>query len=303
MRQFTRRQFVKSAATGLALWPAVPRLLTAAAADASAAFAGSDVVPLGKTGIRVSRLAQGTGYNGYNRSSAQTRQGKDACDRLLRHSIDQGVTFMDMADLYGSHPFVKDVIKDLPRDKFVLLTKIWPRKENWVTPSGGARQELDRYRRELGTERVDICLIHCMTNDRWTDEYKGICDELSELKDRGVVGAVGVSCHDFGALKVASEHPWVDVIFARINHKGGKEYACDAPVEDLTAVLKTARANGKAVVGMKIFGAGKLVKPEEKDASLQYVFKHGLVDAITIGMMNPSEVDDTLQHMSQVRAS
>jgi 1-deoxyxylulose-5-phosphate synthase len=304
MRQLTRRQFVQSAASGLALVPAVPRLLAAAApAEAAPGFAGSDVVPLGKTGIRVSRLALGTGFNGYRRSSAQTRQGKEAFDRLLRRGLDQGLTFIDMADLYGSHPFVKDVIKDLPRDKFQLLTKIWPRQESWNTPSGGARQELDRFRRELGTERVEVCLIHCMTNDRWTEEYKGIRDELSELKDRGVVGAVGVSCHDFGALKVAAKDPWVDVIFARINYKGGREFSCDAPVAELTALLKQARASGKAIVGMKIFGAGKLIQPEEKDASLRYVFQQGLVDAITIGMMNPAEVDDTLQHMSQVRAA
>jgi predicted aldo/keto reductase-like oxidoreductase len=110
-----------------------------------------------------------------------------------------------------------------------------------------------------------------------------------------------VSCHDFGALKVASAHPWVDVIFARINHKGGKDYACDAAVEDVSAVLKTARQNGKAIVGMKIFGAGKLVKPDEKDASLNYVFQNNLVDAITIGMLNTEEVDDALKRMSQVR--
>jgi predicted aldo/keto reductase-like oxidoreductase len=283
--------------------PLLPALLRAAPAASPAGFAGTDIVPLGKTGIRVSRLAQGTGYNGYNHSSAHTRQGKELFDRLLRHSIDEGITFLDMADLYGSHPFVKDVIKDLPREKFVLLSKLWPRKETWVTPSGGAKAELDRYRQELGTDRIDVCLIHCMTNEQWPEEYKRIRDELSELKDKGVVGAVGVSCHDFGALKVASEHPWVDVIFARINHKGGKEYACDAPVEQLNAVLKAARSRGKAVVGMKIFGAGKLVKPEEKDASLKYVFREGLVDAITVGMLKPEEVDDTLQRMSQVRAA
>lgn len=303
MSHFTRRQFVKAAAAGLGLLPAVPRWLPAAPAEGPARFAGTDMVPLGKTGIKVSRLAQGTGYNGYNHTSAHTRQGKDAFDRLLRHSIDEGIRFIDMADLYGSHSFVKDVIKDRPRDKFVLLSKLWPRKETWVTPSGGAKEELDRYRRELGTDRVDVCLIHCMQNDQWTDEYKRVRDELSELKDRGVVGAVGVSCHDFGALKVASEHPWVDVIFARINYKGGEEYACDAPVEQLTTVLKTARGNGKAIVGMKIFGAGKLTKPEEKDESLRFVFTNGLVDAITVGMLNPGEVDDTLKRMGQVRVA
>jgi 1-deoxyxylulose-5-phosphate synthase len=115
-----------------------------------------------------------------------------------------------------------------------------------------------------------------------------------------VVRAVGVSCHDIGALRVAASHPWVDVIFGRVNYKGGKQYACDASVDEVAHVLKTARANGKAVVGMKIFGAGKLVKPEEKDASLKYVFNEGLVDAVTIGMLNPEEVDDTLNRMSAV---
>lgn len=302
MRHCHRRQFLKTSIAGAGLM-AMPGLLHAAPATAVEGFLGSDIVPLGKTGIKVSRLAQGTGFNGYNHSSAHTRQGKAAFDRLLHHSLDQGVTFIDMADLYGSHPFVKDVVKGLPRDKYVLLSKIWPRKENWVTPSGGATQEIDRFRQELGVERIDVCLIHCMLNDQWPSEYERIRDELSEMKDKGAVGAVGVSCHDFGALKVAAEHPWVDVIFARINHKGGTEYSCDASVEEVSAVLKQARHNGKAIVGMKIFGAGKLIKPEEKAASLEYVFRNDLVDAITVGMLNTDEVDDTLKHMSEVTAA
>lgn len=202
---------------------AMPGLLHAAPATAVEGFLGSDIVPLGKTGIKVSRLAQGTGFNGYNQ--------------------------------------------------------------------------------ELAVERIDVCLIHCMLNDRWPSEYKLIRDELSEMKDKGAVRAVGVSCHDFGALKVAAEHPWVDVIFARINHKGGEEYSCDASAEEVSAVLKQARHNGKAIVGMKIFGAGKLIKPEEKAASLEYVFRNDLVDAITVGMLNTDEVDDTLKHMSEVTAA
>jgi len=303
MSPFSRRQFLQASVAGAGLVPVFPAFLRAAPADQPVTFAGTDIVPLGKTGIRVSRLAQGTGYSGYNHSSAHTRQGKELFDRLLRHSIAEGITFLDMADLYGSHPFVKDVIKGLPREKFVLLSKLWPRKETWVTPSGGAKAELDRYRQELGTDRIDVCLIHCMQNEKWPEEFKRIRDELSELKEKGVVRAVGVSCHDFGALKVASEHPWVDVIFARINYRGGQDYACDAPVEQLSTVLKAARSRGKAIVGMKIFGAGKLVKPEEKDASLKFVFTQGLVDAITVGMLKPEEVDDTLKRMSQVRAA
>ena len=138
-----------------------------------------------------------------------------------------------------------------------------------------------------------------MQNGKWADAYERIRDGLSELKQKGMVRAVGVSCHDLGALKVAATHPWTDVIFARINNKG-KEAAMDASVEEVTEVLKLARKNGKAIVGMKIFGAGALVKPEQKDASLNYVFKNNLVDAITIGMLKPEEVDDTLSRMSKI---
>lgn len=300
MRHCTRRRFLQTSLAGAGLLATAPALLSGAQPTVAGSFKGSDIVELGKTGIKASRLAQGTGYNGYDRSSEHTRQGKKAFDQLVRHSLDQGINFFDMADLYGSHPFVKEIIKDLPRDKYTLLTKIWPRKEKWVTPSGGASEEIDRFRKELGVEQIDVCLIHCMTNDQWPTEYARIRDELSELKTKQTVRAVGVSCHDFGALKVAAESPWVDLIFARVNHKGGPEYSCDASAEEIAKVLKQARQNGKAIVGMKIFGAGKLVQPEEKAASLKFVFENELVDAITVGMLNPQQVDDTLKHMAQV---
>ncbi len=303
MRQFNRRQFIQASFATAGLLATSLGRLPAAEPTASVSCKGTDLVPLGRTGLKVTRLAQGTGYNGFNHSSEQTRRGKQAFDRLARHSLDQGIAFFDMADLYGSHPFVKDVIKGLPRDKFTLLSKIWPHKESWVTPSGGAKAEVDRFRKELDTDWLDVCLIHCMQSAQWPDEFERIRDDLSELKQKKIVRAVGVSCHDLGALKVASQHPWVDVIFARINHKGGSQYVCDGSVEEVSAVLKTARANGKAVVGMKIFAAGKFAKqPDEKDASLKYVFTNRLVDAITVGMLTTDEVDDTLQRMSGVKA-
>ena len=298
MLRQNRRTFLKTTMTGAGLLMTMPRLAWAAE-EHPMAHSATDRVPLGKTGIKVSLLAQGTGYNGYNRSSEHTRMGKEKFEYLLRHSLDEGVNFLDMADLYGSHPFVKEAVKSLPRDKYVLLSKIWPRKESWVTPSGGAVEELNRFRKELGADMVDIVLIHCMTDSKWANQYEKIRDELSELKQKGAVRAVGVSCHDHGALKVAATHPWVDVILARINHKGGGEYSMDDTVEEVTKTLKIARANGKAIVGMKIFGAGKLVKPEEKDASLKYVLGNHLVDAMTIGMLSAEQVDDSITRINK----
>jgi 1-deoxyxylulose-5-phosphate synthase len=302
MQTLSRRDFIRTSLAGAGLVAAASAEVCLAQPGAPASFKGTDRVTLGKTGIKASRLAQGTGYNGYNRSSAHTRAGKESFDRLVRHSLDQGISFMDMADLYGSHPFVKDVLKGLRRENYTLLSKIWPRKESWVTPSGGAKEELDRFRKELDVEMIDIVLIHCMTNDKWAAEHERVRDELSELKQKGVVRAVGVSCHDFGALKVACEHPWVDVVLARINHKGGSKFSMDGSAEEVSALLKKARQSGKAVLGMKIFGAGAFAKDAaEKAASLKHVFTSGVVDAITVGMLKPEEVDDTLQLMAQVQ--
>jgi aryl-alcohol dehydrogenase-like predicted oxidoreductase len=299
VQDYSRRQFLATALAGAGVVMAQSGLLAGAEArKTSGKQRATDIVALGPTGIKATRLAHGTGWNGGARSSAHTRLGEKAFTQLLRHSIDQGVAFIDTADLYGAHPYVGTALKSVPRDKYILSSKIWPRKEYWNSPSGGAKEEVDRFRKELNTDVLDICLIHCMTDAEWPKEFERIRDELSELKQKGVVRAVGVSCHDVGALKVAAAHPWVDVFIARINNVG-KEAEMDASPDEVAPILKQARANGKVVIGMKLFGAGKLTKPEQKDASLKYVFQNQLVDAVTIGMMKPKEVDDTIQRVNK----
>ena len=204
--------------------------------------------------------------------------------------------------MYGTHPFMRNAMKGVDRDKYAVLSKIWTRKAKWNQPSGGARAEVERFRKEMDSDILDICLIHCMVKADWTEREKRVRDELSELKQKGIVRAVGVSCHSHDALKTAATHPWTDVILARINHKGGREFKMDGSVEDITKTLKLARANGKAVIGMKIFSEGVLKTPEEKDASLKYVLNSGAVDAITIGMRKPEEVDDSISRIASALA-
>ena len=296
---FSRRRLIAGALAGIGAAAIRPGWLKAAEANQSMRRSGATaIVTLGKTGIKTSRLAQGTGYNGTGRSSEHTRLGMKAFTKLIRHSLDQGICFMDMADLYGSHQYVRAALEGVPRDKYTILTKIWTRKAYWNSPSGGAKEEVNRFRRELNTDVIDICLMHCMTNANWPEENKRVCDELDELKQQGTVRAVGVSCHDLGALKVAATHPWTDVILSRINNVGKSAYM-DGTVEEVVSVLKQAKANGKVVIGMKIFGAGKLVTPEAKDASLKFVTENKLVDAMTVGMLSTEQVDDTIMRLNK----
>jgi len=297
----SRRQFLGTALAGAGILAAEPAWLAAKEGRAGAKSRATDLVTLGRTGIKATRLAQGTGWNGGGRSSEHSRLGITAFTELIRRGVDQGIAFFDTADLYGSQPYLGTALKGVPRDRYILMSKLWPRKEYWNSPSGGAKEEVNRFRKELNTEVLDICLIHCMTDGEWPSTFERIRDELSELKQKGVVRAVGVSCHDHEALKVAAAHPWVDVVLARINNVG-KGAAMDLPPAEVAPVLKQARANGKVVLGMKLFGAGAIAKPEQKDASLSYVFQNQLVDAVTIGMMRPKEVDDTIRRLNRALA-
>jgi len=298
-RDCSRRRFLGAALAGAGALAAGSQWLSSAPAMAAGGKrSATDIVTLGRTGIKVSRLAQGTGYNGTGRSSAHTRLGEKEFDRLIHHGLDRGITFMDMADLYGSHAYVRHALDSKSRDKIAYLSKIWPETQYWNAYSGGAKAEIDRFRRELNTDVIDVCLLHCMRNGNWADDHERARDELDELKDKGAVRAVGVSCHDLGALKVAATHPWVDVILARINNVG-REAAMDASVEEVVPVLKQARANGKVILGMKLFGAGALTSPKQKDASLKFVFENNLVDAITVGMLSIEQIDDTIARMNK----
>ncbi|UCF35778.1 MAG: aldo/keto reductase [Acidobacteriota bacterium] len=295
MKKLTRRDFVKRSAV---VGAAIGSVVQGHAAPTAFLPAATDRVELGKTGITASRIAMGTGFQGWNRSSSQVRLGKEGFIHLVRHGLDQGLNFYDMADLYGSHNFMGAALKEIPRDKVVLLSKVWFAEGGGMEATDRAIPSVDRFRKELGTEMIDICLIHCVTDSKWPSQLARMRDELDELKQKGVIRATGVSCHDFGALKVAAQDPWVDVIFARINNQAKVMDHKDP--NEIAAILKQARANGKAVVGMKIFGAGQLVEQHQRDASLRWVWGNKLIDAMTIGFEKEAQVQDTVDHLSRV---
>src|SRR5437870_12877042 len=210
-------------------------------------FSATDTVTLGKTGIQTSRLAMGTGTVGSGHHSHQTVLGVKGLSELLLNGYDHGLRFFDAADSYGSHPHVAEALKHVPRDKVTVLTKSWARDP------AGMRADLDRFRKELGTDHIDIFLMHCLAEGDWTERYKGVMDVLSEAKQKGIIRAHGCSCHSIEALRAAAASPWVEVDLARINPIGAQ---MDADPATVIPVLKQMKASGKAVVGMKILGAG-----------------------------------------------
>jgi len=249
----------------------------------------SDTVTLGKTGIRTSRLAMGTGTNGIGHHSRQTDQlGVAGLSALLRNGYDNGLRFFDLADAYGSHPHAADALKHVPRDKVTVMTKSWSRDPSEM------KADIDRFRRELGTEYLDIVLMHCLTDGDWTEKYRGVMDVLSEAKQKGIIRAHGCSCHSIEALRAAAKSPWVEVDLVRTNPIGSH---MDADPETVAAVIREMRAAGKGIIGMKILGQGDM--RNRQDDALKYALSMGLVDAFTIGAENKAEQMDLIARIGR----
>lgn len=315
MTEFNRRRFLGTTA-GVAAWGATqPLRAVAVAEDAATAVSSSGnarppappIIKLGKTGIEMSRLGQGTGVHGGNRQSDQTRMGFTKLIDLMHHAYDRGIRFFDLADLYGTHVYFREALKSMDRSKLAILTKMWWRYDGPEDQTGSperrqmARTALERFRHELATDYLDIVLLHCLMKEGWDKQMQPYMEVLNEEKAKGRVRAVGCSCHDFKAMQTAAASPWVDVILARINMKGGKEVMMDGSREEVEGVLRTARQNGKAVIGMKIFGEGRLA--DQRDACMKYAQESGLLDAMTIGFHKADQIDDvlTLMHKYPVK--
>ncbi|MGA1987781.1 MAG: aldo/keto reductase [Candidatus Sulfotelmatobacter sp.] len=284
-----RREFlVRSATAAGAVWLSSKSILASLAnATLPTKFAASDTVTLGSTGIKTSRLAMGTGTVGSEHHSHQTALGVKGLSDLLLNGYDHGLRFFDAADSYGSHPHVAEALKHVPRDKVTVLTKSWSRDANTM------RADLDRFRRELGTDYLDVCLMHCVTEADWTDRYRGAMDVLSEAKQKGIIRAHGCSCHSIEALRAAAKSPWVEIDLARINPIGA---IMDADPATVVGVLKEMKTAGKAVVGMKILGQGAL--RTRQDEAIKYALSLGVLDAFTIGAESKQEQEDLIRRIA-----
>jgi aryl-alcohol dehydrogenase-like predicted oxidoreductase len=243
-----------------------------------------ETVDFGRTGLRVSRLGFGTGTNGWSNRSDQTALGIDGLADLLCLAHEHGVTFWDAADQYGSHPHVARALQSVRRDSVVIATKVWSRTAKRVT------RDIERFLRELGTDVLDVVLLHSMMRSDWPRRHAGMMEALSRAKEQGKVRAVGVSCHGLGALRAAAQTDWVEVVLARINHAGvnmdGEPSATAVVIEDMYNA-------GKAVYGMKVLGCGQLAN--DVRAAMAYVFQLGTVYSVSIGMISREQVIENVK--------
>lgn len=252
---------------------------------------GTDQVTLGRSGVRPSLLGIGSGTRG---GREQLDLGQNGFTALVRHALDRGIRFIDTADMYSTHLFVRFALQGVPRDKYFIQTKT-----RALHPEV-AKADIDRFRRELKVDRIDSLLMHCMTKSSWPQDMRPVMDALQEAKHKGRIGAVGVSCHGWDPLAASPACDWIDVQLARINPFGT---AMDGTPEQVAGVLKKLHDQGRGVLGMKIFGETGLKSRAERLESLKYVLGLGSVDAFTIGFSTPQQIDETLELIEQALAT
>jgi 1-deoxyxylulose-5-phosphate synthase len=300
MGKLNRRKFIGGAiaasgalVAGAAVVEGVRREPDAAAALKPGLFVDravkspTDRVSLGRTQLKASLVGVGTGSIGYAHRSNQTQLGQEEFTRLMRHALDRGVNFFDLADAYGSHPFFARALKGVPRERYLIQTKSDNRDAR------GAAEDVDRFLKELGTDYVDSLVIHCVTEGDWTTRYRGVMDAFSEAKRRGKARALGVTCHSLSALRAAAASDWVEVNQVRWNPRGSH---MDADVETGRALFREMRAKGQGMIGMKVVGQGDLVAagrttPEE---CFRFQIESGVVDAFVLGVESIEQVERML---------
>jgi len=249
----------------------------------------TDKVTLGKSGIQVSLVGIGTGSRGGGHQSNQTRLGDEGFKNLMRHAFDNGITFFDLADQYGSNPYFGRAIKGVPRDQYVIQTKVISRKPE------KAKEDIDRFLKELETDYIDSLIIHVVTEPDWTTKFRGVMDVFEEAKQAGKIRAHGVTCHSYVALEAAYASDWVQINQVRWNQKRSH---MDNDVETVRELFTKMRAKGQGMIGMKVLGEGSLVRgataltPEE---CFRFQIESGVVDAFVVGMEKTEQVDQLLK--------
>jgi len=295
MHRPTRRDFLKSTMAAAVLGGVGGSL-----AAQTGKRAASDWVTLGKSGVKVTRLAFGTGTFG---GRVQRDLGQEQFTRLVRHAYDSGIRFFETAESYHGMPEMLGIaLKGLPRDSYKLMTKY-----STPRPAYEAKATIDQFRKQLNTEYIDILLLHCMRQPTWPRDFARAADDFSEAKSNKVILAHGASVHGLPALQTFPGNQWLDIAMIRMNHNGTRMDTPDTRDVDKTGDVDLVVANtrkvhqqGAGVISMKLVGEGRFTQAEDREAALKFAMNLGCVDAVTIGFKNTAEIDEAIERMNRV---
>ena len=300
-KKLNRRQFVTTLAAGAGT-VFLGNTLTGSPNKLSEVSPASLLnVKLGNSGLKSTFLGMGTGFFAGNRSSSIIRAGN--AEVIIRQAYDKGIRFFDCADSYGTHPYTARALAGIARESYLISSKIWVSQGGIPEPERpDADKVVDRFRKELQTDYIDLVQIHCMTDGQWTSKQKKQMDILETLKAKKIIRAHGVSVHSLEAMEACVENPWVDVVHVRVNPYG--EAMDKRDPELVIPVIERLHKAGKGVIGMKLIGNGEFRNDSNKiDSSLRYVMGLKTVDMIIIGFELPEQIDNYMERIASVTES
>ncbi len=292
MSPYSRREFIKA---GVAAGVAAGALAGAGnLAEAAERQTATSWVTLGKSGIKVTRLALGTGtFSGM----VQQRMGQEDFTRLVRYAYDNGIRFFETAESYGeSQQMLGKALQGIPRENYKLMSKI-------TTGSADPTDRLDQMLQASNTEYFDVMLLHWQHTASWPEETKRYQEALLEAQARKKILSHGASVHGLPALDQVAGEKWLQIAMIRMNHKGVR---MDAPVPDsgelgnVPAVVKQvqlAKAAGLGVISMKLAGEGRFNR-EDRQKAMRFAFRNAGVDAVTVGYKSTAEVDEAIEYVN-----
>jgi aryl-alcohol dehydrogenase-like predicted oxidoreductase len=253
-------------------------------------------VTLGKSGVKVTRLAFGTGtFSG----RTQRDLGQDQFTRLVRYAYDRGIRFFETAESYGDmHRMLGVALKGVPRDSYRLMSKVTTREG--VNP----QEKIDELRRLANTDYFDILLMHYQHVATWPADTTRWQDGILEAKSKGAVVGHGASVHGLPALRQFPGNKWLEIAMIRMNHKGAKMDAEDyntsgaGNVSEVVTHVKQVRSEGMGVISMKLVGEGAFTTREDRQEAMRFAFNNAGVDSVTIGYKNTAEIDEAIENLN-----
>jgi 1-deoxyxylulose-5-phosphate synthase len=290
MAHYSRRDFLKTglAAGALAGTGSLP--LPAARATAT------DWVTLGKSGVKVTRLAFGTGTFA---GRTQRELGQKQFTTLVRYAYDRGIRFFETAEAYGDmHRMLGLALRGIPRDSYRLMSKVTT--QNGVDP----QQKIDELRELANTEYFDVMLLHWQHVPTWPTDTLRWQDGILEAESKKAIVSHGASVHGLPALRQFPGNKWLEVAMIRMNHKGTKmdaeDYSTDGPgnVSEVVTHVKQVRKEGMGVISMKLVGEGAFTNREDRQVAMRYAFRNAGVDCVTVGYKNTTEIDEAIENLN-----
>lgn len=290
MVQLTRRNFLKAGVAAGALAGAGSLSLQAERATAT------DLVTLGRSGVKVTRLALGTGsFSGH----IQQQIGQEGLTRLVHHAYDRGIRFFETAESYGtSQQMLALALKGIPRESYTLMSKVTTREG--VEPAA----KLAELHKNSDTDYFDIMLLHYQHTGTWVADTAKWQDAILEAEQKKAVKSRGASVHGLPALRLMPGNDWLQVAMIRVNHKGAIMDAEQfdtkglGDVNEVVKHVKQVRKEGMGVISMKLVGEGRFTNREDRQASLRFAFRNAGVDCVTLGFKNPAEIDEAIENLN-----